>query len=391
MWSASVNKETREIGSFRYFRQFLSGIRRRFQKKRRQVSHYFVPGLPAGITPDVLNTTCQDQFGEQALSYVHQHLSGWKSSGAFRLLIKTRSGKEIRLVYKDAAYYQDQIPALIDLPIRPGPPEYAVYSQPMGALAAFLPQVYLAEEISPGEHYRYLLEDLGQNHHSITGQKDFIQSSYHLPRLHQALREWSDAVNPKGFLPYGEDFLQTLQKYAQAKLENYSQHSDDPDLKSVLNFLPKVALFRLQDPVINHFTDEPIHGDTNFTNLHLHNKDPFQFRVVDWEWAGYGLPHADLASLLKGLPRESEKTAFQRYIEAPKGSNSSPCKDLSFEENWRLYLWAQLERGLLDASFLAVQFIQTGQIAQFSLPIAISLALKQVVRVYHELTDERVK
>ncbi len=367
-------------------RRFLHTAWTRFRPKRRLNSHHFIAGLPDGITAETLNKICLDQFSEKALSYSYQHLSGWKPTGAYRLLMKTHRGNEIRLIFKDSIYQKDQIPALAGLPLRPGPPEYTIYSNPTGAIAAFIPQVYLAEEITPGKHYRYLLEDLGQNYHAVGYQKEFVLSCYLLPKLHQALQDWSNEIKPQGFLQYGKKHAWSLQKYAHDNLVIYSQYSDDPILKSVLLCWPKIADLHLQEEFYRQQSNILIHGDTNYTNFFLHTQDIEQFRVVDWEWAGYGLPYADLASLLKSIPEDIEKTAFKKYINASDGRNQSLNQNMPFEENWRLYLWCQLERGILDASFLAVQYIKAPYPARFSLPRAVSQSLHQILKVYQQLS-----
>ncbi len=373
--------------AFLGFRHFLSHLWRMYFHKRRFEPQPLRGGLPEGITPDYLNTVCMDYFDEKAVAFTHQHLSGWKPSGAYRLLIKTRRGKVISMVYKDAAYAYDQIPALIDLPVHPGLPEFIVYSQPIGPLAPFLPRVYLAEEVTPGVRYHYLLEDLGQDYHKISALEDVSRVSAMLPRLHQALSEWWAAFQPQGLLDYGKGFPQALQEYAYSSLEKYSHRSNDEALKSVLACWCEIAELHLSTEFSQLQRMHPIHGDTNYTNIHIHNHDPFQFKLVDWEWAGYGLPHADLASFVKGMPDDVERPALRQFFGSPQNPNPCLNLELTFEENRRLYLWCLLERGLLDAAFLTVQHLNALYLAKFSLPEAISRSLTQVLSVYRQLAD----
>jgi thiamine kinase-like enzyme len=72
-----------------------------------------------------------------------------------------------------------------------------------------------------------------------------------------------------------------------------------------------------------------------------------QLKVVDWEWAGVGLPHADLAALVKSVRREAHPALLQVFAEKDRG--------LEAEQHWRLFHWCQLERRLLNATFLAKQ------------------------------------
>lgn len=373
--------------AFAGFRHLLYHFRRKYFPKQRFQTQPLDMGLPEGIAADYLSAVCEDYFDEKAVSFTHQHLSGWKPSGAYRLLIKTRRGNEIRLIYKDAVYAHDQIPALVDLPVHPGPPEFVIYSQPTGPLAPYLPQVYLAKEVTPGVQYHYLLEDLGQDYHKIGVLEDVSRVSAMLPRLHQALSEWSAEIHPQGLLTYGKDFSQALQEYARVNLEKYSRHSEDKALKSVLDCWPQIAELHLLPEFFNLQRIDPIHGDTNYTNIHIHNHHPFQFKLVDWEWAGYGLPHADLASFVKGMPGDVEGPALRKFFGSPRDPNPCLNPELTFAENRRLHYWSLLERGLLDAAFLTVQHLNAPYLAKFSLPEAISRSLTQVLSVYHLLAN----
>lgn len=369
------------------FRRFAYSLRRKYIQKRRAIRPPMSDGLPEGISPDIINAVCVEHLNEKPLSFFHQHLSGWKLSGAYRLVVKTRSGNTIRLIYKDAVYRNDQIPALINLSIHPGPPEYAIYSQPVGSMAPYLPRVYLAEEVIPGIQYRYILEDLSQNFHKLYTLDDISRFCSMLPRLHQALSEWSKELKPIGLLMFGKGFSQALQEYARENLERYGQQSSDPELLSVLNCWSPISELHLSPEFLVHQPNEPIHGDTNYTNIHIHNRDPYQFKIVDWEWAGIGLPHADLASLLKGMPEDIVEPSIRKFLGSTR--NPNPCLNpaLTPEENKRLYLWCQLERGLLDAAFLTAQHLNAANVAGFSLPEAISRALRQVFAVFKQLSN----
>jgi thiamine kinase-like enzyme len=67
--------------------------------------------------------------------------------------------------------------------------------------------------------------------------------------------------------------------------------------------------------------------------------------MVDWEWAGVGLPHADIAALVKSVRQEDHLALLQAFVEEDRRVDA--------ERHWRLFHWGQLERRLLDAAFLA--------------------------------------
>jgi thiamine kinase-like enzyme len=82
-------------------------------------------------------------------------------------------------------------------------------------------------------------------------------------------------------------------------------------------------------------------------SIHAHREDDTQLKVADWEWAGVGLPHADLGALVKSVRREDHAAPLQVFLEEDRR--------LEPEQHWRLFHWCQLERRLLDAAFLAKQ------------------------------------
>lgn len=367
-------------------RRWVYGLRRKYFQPRANPPVYD-PGLPLGIEPGELDEICREHFNEHAREFSYQHLSGWKSAGAYRVRINTARGNIVSLIYKDSLYAPELIPALVDLPVIPGPPEYVIFSQPDGALAPYLPRVYLAEEIEPKAHYRYVLEDLKENYSIVYGLEDILRLTSLLPKFHQALDEWSTNVHPQGLLNYGKEFSLAMQEYARINLVNYSQQSDDSTLKAVLERWPQIAEMHLKPDFFALQPSRPIHGDTNYTNIHIHKHDPQQFKIVDWEWAGFGSPYADLASLLKSAPKDIEKLGFNRFTGTRKEPNPCLNHDLTEEESHRLYLWCQLERGMLDAGFLAAQCLKSNNHTAFSLPRAVTVSLQRLLTVYQQLSN----
>jgi aminoglycoside phosphotransferase (APT) family kinase protein len=102
-----------------------------------------------------------------------------------------------------------------------------------------------------------------------------------------------------------------------------------------------------RDEFYQHGLHGPIHGDYNRSNVHLHARDAAETKVVDWEWAGIGVPHADLAALLKLVDPEHERAVLDVFM------SGNPVLDA--ETHWRTFRWCQLERRLMDAGFLARQ------------------------------------
>lgn len=347
-----------------------------------------IQGVPPGIDIKTIQAICAEAFHTSVLSVSYYHLSGWKSAGAYRLIIETHPGEFTHLIFKDTIYETEEIPALLNLPVRPGPAEYAIYRQPMGPLANYLPTVYLAEEIVPNLHYHYIFEDLASDYHIVKSYEDILNFSRLLPNLHLALNEWAAQVDINCLIQYDRDFSLALQLYARRSLEDFSQHVEDTTLHQVLSHWKEITQIHL---LPEFFTLQPrvvIHGDANYTNIHINRYDSQKFKIVDWEWAGVGSPLADLASLLKGAPGEVEARAVREFIPANKQSNLSLAPGLTSQQYQRMYQWCKLERGMLDASFLAIQHLSTRNQPQFSLPNAISHALQRVWDSYKQLSNE---
>jgi thiamine kinase-like enzyme len=345
-----------------------------------------IDGIPESLDLELLNRVCLEQCDGAVKTVSHQHLSGWKESGAYRLLIKNTRGKEIKLIFKEAFYGENVIPALADLPVRPGPPEFAVLSQPFGALATFLPQVYLAEERIPGIHYRYIVEDLAKKYHYAAGDRAALQAAKVLPKLHLALNDWAQSANTQSFITYGIDFSTALQQYALSKLTAYQQEMPDPILQKVLDIWPEIASLHLHPEFFATDNNCPVHGDTNFTNIYIHNEDPQKIKVVDWEWAGFNNPFSDLVSLLKGTTYLVERRGVIAFAHFMATQNKTGKQNQMIRQYHRLYTWSKMERGMLDAAFLSAQLLNTNSHGKVNMSNAAIRALQRILTTYHQLT-----
>jgi len=341
-----------------------------------RLRHRIVKGTPQGIDFEVLNQWCLDHLREPLRHVSHVHLSGWKTSGAFRLLLRTKRGRFWSLVYKNAIYTQDHIPAATGLPAMPGPPEYLVYKHGQAKLTKYLPRVYLCVEIIPGLHYRYLLEDLRPEYRPICDSTDMLRAATELHAIHVAMNEWLLVAGQDGLLRFDREFSAGLLNYARENLERYIQETADKSVSGVLELWPQVSEVHQRKEFYEFQTIRPIHGDYNRSNIHFHTKKTGVIRIVDWEWAGMGIAHRDLVSLLKGSNPEIEQQAFKRFCEQ---DNS-----FSFNEHKRLYRWCQLERGLLDGAFLAKQQIESPSKIDW-VPGYIEASMQQILYAYQEL------
>jgi hypothetical protein len=336
-----------------------------------------IRGVPEGIDFESLTGFCVEHYGEPLRKVSYVHISGWKSAGSHVLLLKTRSGREHRLIYKNAVYNLDHIPSLDGLPIKPGPPEYKLLSSADNELAEYLPVVFYAHEVIPERHYQYLMEDLNIDYRMAHSEEDTLKLTPELSKIHRTMYEWRSSIDQNHLLHYGHAFSLNLQEYAISRFEQYSRQVPESIAVEVCQLWPEISAVHGRREFHELLDITPIHGDFNHSNVYIHRRDPKRIKLVDWEWAGYGLPHADLASLLKGALAAVEAQALRVF--------ASQDNRLSYDQHKRLYLWCQMERGILDASFLAVHQMTSKKTSRFNIPEAIEYSLLQVLRSYHEL------
>lgn len=310
----------------------------------------FISGLPPGLDKEELDRVCRQATGRGLRSASYAHLSGWKDSGAYRLSLRLEGFRFWLAIYKLSVYGQDQIPALQGFPARVGPPEYTVYSHGSSPLSRFLPEVYVAHEVEPGCCYRYVLEDLYEKYQVLPNRRGLEAITPLLPMFHQALQEWGQQVDLDRFIRYDAGFSHGLRTYAEAALAEFASEYPDSYVGQWLQSWPRVAELHA-DPGFDPYDRlQPIHGDLNLRNVVFGRRDTSSFKLLDWEWAGWGRPLADLASVVKHMHTEQAEWAFETYAEAAK------LPDI--REARRRFYWECLERGLIDAAFMAKQIVE---------------------------------
>ncbi|RPI93679.1 MAG: hypothetical protein EHM39_12700 [Chloroflexi bacterium] len=323
-----------------------------------------VEGLPDGSEFDTLDQICHEQKGRSLQKAAHVHLSGWKSAGAYRLDLTLAGGQLWSIIYKNAIYDAEHIPAAEGFPVRPGPPEYTILCHASGTLAEVLPTIYLAEEITAGQHYRYLMEKINPAYQPLSySSPELLEIAGRLPTLHRAWTEWTDTAGLKNqVLDYGGTFSARLRDTVHTNLIRYMQSVDSATVRQTLDRWSDILAVPSPDtvPVL-------VHGDFSPANIYGAGG---RIKILDWEWAGMAPSMADLAALLKRASPEMEQEALRRY------SAGDPSH--SFEEHNRLYEWSQLERGLLDVGYLAKQHLESPHSAA-SIPKYIDRSLQRAL------------
>ncbi len=310
-------------------------------------------GLPGGLDFETLDALCREHGRGGLKRCAHLRLSGWKSGGVcgtYRLELRTEAGASWRLIFKDECYRAELSPALQGLPISPGPPEAVVYRMQQPFLAPFLPQLFWFREIEPGRHFQYLLEDLAASYaerHRGTLYSLKAARGLALVQVQRALRKTFVGKHADGLIRYDRRYSERLLEYAGTNLADYLALIADSAVATLLDRWHDVAAVHQRDEFYDDGLRAPIHGDFAVHNVLAHRHDKSQLKVLDWEWAGIGLPHADLAALIKSVRREDHPALLQAFMEQDRS--------LDAEQHRRLFHWCLLERRLFHAAFAARQ------------------------------------
>lgn len=315
---------------------------RRGLRRRRSAS----PGPPPGLDLDMLADVCAAELGAQPASVSHLRLSGWRDSttGAYRVFVETAAGDQWRCVFKNSELTVNATPGLGSLPAIPGS-EYLLYSEASPSLDVFLPRRLFIEELEPGVSHRVLMEDLATSgFRALVNDEDVLHAVRSLPEWHAALSDWASASTDRSLYRYDPSFSDALRTGCRSSLELFQRGTPDSAVGAALDAWGTIEAVHTAEMFYDPVLQSPVHGDANRANL-LWNGD--EIRIVDWEWAGWRLPHFDLASLLKGRGPELTKRGVELYSER--------CPDRAGDLHEILHLWARLEIRLLDAAYVIGQ------------------------------------
>jgi len=339
----------------------------------------FIPGYPDGLSRADLSKVVLSRLGEQPENVRYRHLSGWKHSGAFRLLVETRSSRYDSFVFKNAKYTDGHIAALSGLPVFPGPPEYLIYKAANNALQGYLPRIYLSRKIVDGEHYQYLMEDLSKDYEVSHDRKQILAVCEQLSRIHSDLSRSLGKEAKTALLQFNRSFSEQLMKYVFKNLSRLQEYQPTSRMDGVFRLWDRITTVysAIMADIYRQEIIGPIHGDLNTTNILFHRNYRHKFKLIDWEWAGIGVPHADLASLLK---RASPKVEAQGLLLYNKVNHQR-----GIEKDRQIYEWCKLQRGLFDAAFFGKQTLDSKEPPKNNLSGHIDRALQRVLKSYQEL------
>lgn len=304
-------------------------------------------GTPPGLDRVVLDRVVRQHLGTDVANVSHEHLSNWKPTGAYRVIVQTSNRKPATLIFKNADYSLDSVPAQEELPAMIGTPEYTVMSAMMEPLQTFVPRIYWTDHVEGVQRYRYLMEDLHWRWYRPLRPRDKLAVARAIPRLHAALREVVD-TQAEGLIDYDERYSAGLRVYVTENVDRYLGSHPNPEAEKQWEEWPALEAAHAELAPTPEIGGRLIHGDFNVANLYLHWRSRDRLKAVDWEWCGRGYPHTDLASALKRGPADLVDQAIDEYARA------NP--ELTRAEHLRAYAWCRLQDAIRDAGYVAAQF-----------------------------------
>lgn len=337
-----------------------------------------IQGIPNGLDRDILDRLCLEQLKEPLIEVSYTHLSSWKDEGTYRLSLKTEN-RTWRVIYKNSSYSLEHIAGLDGFNINFGASEFSIYQQGKKQLADYIPDVYLCTEIVPNKHYQYLLEDLGNQYRRIypNDANAMLKVVVELCQLNTIVSQLEPDRCLPNILNYDQNFAMTLQTYAQNMLEKYVQTTGDIKTWNLLRLWPKICKILSSKEVWASRRVSLIHGDLNFSNVLL-SQDSKTIKVVDWEWAGWGTPHTDLAFFLQLVSPTVEEQALTLF--------AHHHQEMTYAAHKRLYSWCKLEREILNASFCAVEFMRLStHLGKINLPRFVEISIARALKAYKDL------
>jgi hypothetical protein len=327
--------------------KFGKRIKSKVKTKLRRNEVTPINGLPAGLDFETVSKICATNFGEflQGTSYVH--VSGWPQADIYRLHLATKSERVLQLIYKEVMFDEQHIPVLSNIKIVPGPPECAIFRSGSSQLLRYLPAVYLCDELTPRKHYRYIFEDLDSDYREPTSKDDLYLLTRQLPKIHLAFREWLESGGEDELIRYEGAFLESLHEFILGTIDTYVQTRGSEAVKKIQSSWKRITQLLNRKNFFEFIPMRPVHGDFNMANIRIHKENMDDIKLINWDWAGIGIPHADLAALLKSAPKHVEEEALDMFIRHIKGWTS--------EDQIMLYWSCKLERSLFDAAILIAE------------------------------------
>lgn len=309
------------------------------------------PAVPPGISADLLQEVCRQVFARPYHSLHYSALSGvypWKKAACvYRVFLGLDNGKEQSLIYKSAVYTDQEASIFHGLPVIPGPIELEFYRCVSPPFSQYVPDVYYIDACESGERYQLLLEDLSPAYHTISDPLDIIHLIERLPEFHLNLQRALHSVSTRNLLIYDHSLMLGITENMDEMFFAYFSRKRKIEIPEFELAWPVISRILRTPWVFEHQPLQYIHGDLHLSKIFVYPKDHQQFKLIDWQLAGLGIPQMDLATCLKGVHPIVEREAISRYEKQLPGSSA--------RINRKIYAWCKLLRYVIDAAYMTIE------------------------------------
>ncbi len=302
-------------------------------------------GAPAAADPVKIREVGTALLSTPMEGVFHTAINGYKTNSVFVVYVEGRGSDRASFVFKDVNLADEAYPAIKGFPGDVGLPESSLYASANEEIRSFMPSLYALEEIAPDTHFHYYLQDLSADYRTGFDEADDLRATDSILAVSSALTSWMANGYHVNLIQYDRTFPEAFLEYSKDALTRFFERTGDQSTNVLLGSWGHIAEAYQENTPSS--ADAAVHGDFRRGNVFHHRRDPSVVKLVDWEFAGHGWIHNDLASTLK--------LSSWNAIEEVLGRISGRDQSRSFEEHKRLFLRCRLERGLLDASLVANQ------------------------------------
>jgi Phosphotransferase enzyme family len=299
------------------------------------------PGLPWSDVAHGL-----EEALEATITSVAHRAMGWKIAGAYRLWLQLDDGRSTRLVLKHLDYSRDNLPAASGLPFDITRTESLVYEQ-AEQYPDIVPRTYLTLDLQDDSEVPgalVVMEDLGGGwaHPRIHHAYGLI--ILRIDDIHRTMSQIASRDPGRhGHVPYDRALARPLAHLFEESVMAEPTATGDSEVGTLLSTWSEVRHV-LTSSALPEISSTFVHGDLSLANIFIRWLPSPQIRLIDYEWMGFGFPHADLACLLKRARPSIERFSLQLYALRHRA--------ISYREHKIAYEWSQICRGLLDATYL---------------------------------------
>jgi len=303
-------------------------------------------GPPPGVPWELLDERLTAWFRSPIVTVAHRPISQWKTSGAQRLWLGTADGRSRILVLKRLDYSSSSLPAASILPFDISRSEQMVYLQ-AGKHPTVVPRTYLTLDLARlevGEGSLVVMEDLASGWSRPRLHHDYALVVAKLDTIHCVMSDigTNAGLAAHQLVRYNEELGPSLAELFERLVMNEPTVLEDPEVGALLMKWDSVRDV-LVAPALPPAQSVFVHGDLSPANTFIRWLPTPAVKLIDYEWLGFGFPHADLACLLKRARPSIEESALFLY--------ASRHRSIPPAEHRLLYEWCQICRGLLDAVY----------------------------------------